>query len=636
MLQTIRDRASGWIAYIIVLLISIPFALWGIHEYMGGDDPLLAAQVNGNEIPLRAFNREFHQQRQYLQAIMGGGLPSQNEMLLKQSVINSMVRQELLAQEVESAGYRVGDKVIYSEISAIPAFSKDGQFDKQRYVQVLQSQRRSEAEFEQGLRQQLRLDHFVDGVRGSAFLTKSSLDDYLRLKNQQRSVTYFVIPADSEKASHEVGEEVIEKYYKSHQERFRTPERLKLSYVELKEANIIEGMEVDQEILEESYRDQADRYLDPEQRRARHILLKVPSSDTDGEDEKLENEVEKRVQELSSELRGGADFASLAQQYSEDKLSAPSGGDLGFIARGDMDPAMENVLFKMDVEQISDPVKTEQGFQIVQLLEIKPARQKSFEEVRDQVELEYKQRIAESQFVEMTERLLTLSYEQPDSLEPVAEALGLIIQQTDWVSRAQGQGIASHTEVRDTAFSEEVLGQGRNSDLIELADGSVVVVRVAEHEAASPKPLEQVRDEIKSIIAKQNAREKAHEDGQQAIDDLRAGKSIETLAQQFDAEVKQSEFIKRDDKQVPAAILRKVFTLNKPQQDKQTMGGVPLASGDFAVIILNAVREAALTDEDKEAIDTQQFVVGYGTREIEATYRTLEQGADIRILQENL
>jgi peptidyl-prolyl cis-trans isomerase D len=635
MLQVIRDRASGWIAYIIVLLISIPFALWGIQEYLGGSNPQLAAEVNGNEIPLRAFNREYHQQRQYLQSIMGGQLPPQySEPALKQSVINKMVRTELLGQEVEAAGYTVGNRVLFKEISAIPAFLKDGKFDNARYERLLQAQGRSKAEFEQSLRQQIRITHFVDGVRQSAFLPNQSLADYLRLKNQERKVSYFLIAAAPDKAAQSITEEEIKNYYQTNQQSFKTPERVKLAYVELKEQALKEGIKVDEDTLRKVYQDQADRYVNPEQRRARQIFLKFPSS-SKLVDDKLINETRAKAEELVAKLRQGADFADLAKQYSQDSLSASSGGDLGFIAKGDMDPQFEKVLFSLEMHQISDPVKTQQGFHIIQLMEIKPAEQKSFESVREQVELEYKQRAAESRFADMTEQLLTLSYEQPDGLGPVSDSLGLPVKETDWITRGSGEGIGAFKEVRKAAFSEEVLRQGKNSDLVELADGTVLVLRILAHEAAKPQPLSDVKDEIKSLIAVNKARQQARNDGRKALEKVRSGEAPEAVAEQFDSQLETPGYIRRDDTKIPHLIVHKVFTLNKPQPEEKVTGSVQLSNGDYAVVLLDAVKEPKQKQDNQKSVDAQQFL-DYGTREMEASLQVFHDAAEIQIFRENI
>jgi len=636
MLQSIRDRASGWIAYIIVILISIPFALWGIHEYFGGDDPLVAAEVNGIEIPVRAFTTTYQQQRRYLQSVMGGNLPPQfDEENLKKNVVRGMVRSELLRQKIDSSGYRVSDQVLFNTIRSMPVFQENGQFSKQRYEQILRSQGRPKPVFEGELRQDIRKAQFESGIRGSAFLPQRSLEDFLRLKNQSRDIAYFIVPADAEKASEAFGEGQIEKFYTENLTRFQTPERVKLAFIELDEVGLSETLDADETALLQFYDEQADRFVSPEQRRARHILIKLPDSAQQPLDTRKTDEVKRRAEDLVSRARNGEDFSSLATEYSDDQLSISSGGDLGFIVRGDMDPLFEEVLFGLELQQISDPVKTERGYQIIQLVDVKPAEQQPFEKVRDRVALEYKQRAAETRFIELTEQLLTLSYEQPDSLDPAADALNVPVQTTQWMTRQAGQGIGANVKIREVAFSNEVLGEKRNSELVELSDGKIVVLRVDEHEPAKPRSLEEVRGEIKQILTQRSAREVALKAGKESVVQLRQGTSLQAVADKIGAELIAPGYIKRDDTELDPSLVRKVFTLTKPTSGSSTIGGVQLANGGYAVIALQSVR-AGVTDNDaRTTVESQQFD-DYGFREFEAIYQALESRAEVQVFYDNL
>jgi peptidyl-prolyl cis-trans isomerase D len=627
MLTAIRDRVSGWIAYFIVLLISIPFALWGIDQYFGGGDPRVAAEVNGVEIPVEAFAYQFQQQRQYLQQVYGGNLTANvSDAAIEQAVIQGMVRAEVLQQEAQEAGYRVGDEALLYELSRIEAFQTDGQFDIQRYEQLLQAQQQTRAGFEQNLRRQLGLSYFEDGIWRSAFLPPSVKQDLLRLKNQRRDLEYFVIPADP--ASVKIGDKATSKYYEVHQDRFQTPEKVKLAYVELSEKALMNEIQADESALIEYYQSQVNRYIIPEQRKARHILLKLP----EGAGQDAIRKARQRAKGLVARLRAGKDFAKLAEQYSEDALSASSGGDLGFIARGDLDPRVEDVLFTLKKGEISDPIRTDLGFQIVQLTEVKPARQKPFEDVRAEVERDYRRQEAQERFVEQAEQLLTLTYEQSGSLEPAAEALGLEIQRSGWLTRSQGAGIASNPKIRSAAFKEDVL-QGRyNSDMVELGQGHVAVLRVIEHEPAQPQPLQEVRNDIKQILAVQAAREQAAKAGRQALAKLQSGKAINDVAERYQASIETPGFVERTEAIVPQPIVAKVFALNKPSPGGATVGGVELANG-YAVIALRNVQAGG---GDEATTSNSEPAVNYGLRERDAAYRALKAAAEINIMRENL
>jgi peptidyl-prolyl cis-trans isomerase D len=235
----------------------------------------------------------------------------------------------------------------------------------------------------------------------------------------------------------------------------------------------------------------------------------------------------------------------------------------------------------------------------------------------------------------MVEQLLTLSYEQPDSLTAAAEELALEVKTTSWVTEKHGEGLAADSKIRQVAFSEEVLKQGRNSDLVELADGHVVVLRIEQHEDAKPKTLEEVDEEIRSAIANDKARGRAATQGKQAVDELRSGSDISVEAKKINAQLQEPGLINRENKQVSEPILNKAFVIKKPVEGAISVGGVQLVNGDYAVIVLRSIQENPQIDEDKETLVKQQ-AVEYGSRELEAVFKTLETGADIRIMRENL
>lgn len=632
MLTAIRDRVSGWIAYFIVLLISIPFALWGVDQYFGGGDERLAAEVNGVEIPVQTFDYRYQQQRQYLQQAYGGELPpGETDAAIKQNVIEGMVRAELLRQETEAAGYRVGDAVLLNELTGLEVFQTDGQFDEQRYAQLLQMQGQTRTAFEQNLRQQISVSYFEDGIWESAFLPPSTRQDLRRLENQRRRIEYFVISAKPAEVT--IADKAIANYYEAHQDDFQTPERVKLAYVELSEQALRERLESNEAVLRQYYRDHADKYTMPEQRRARHILIKVPG----GADRKVVDEAQRRAEKLAARLEAGEDFEALAKKYSEDALSADSGGDLGFVARGDLSPAVEDVLFSLKEGAFRGPVKTELGFQIVQLVEVKPVRQSPFRRVRARVARDYRRSEVQERFVAEVEQLETLSYEQSASLEPAARALGLEVKETGWLTQHQGTGIADDLKIRAAAFEPDVLQGGYNSDVVELHPGRVVVLRVTEHEPAKSKPLHYVRWDIRQILAARKARKRAAKEGRQALVALRAGENLEAVASKHKAQIENPGFVERTGTEAPQPIIDVAFTLNKPEPQASTFGGTPVEDG-YAVIALRQVQTTVQADYDGRISETASGNPSdhYGLRERNAVYEALEAAAEVEINRGNL
>jgi len=634
MLQSIRDRASGVIAYVIVILISIPFALWGINQYFGGGGNLVAAEVNGKEIPVSAFINRYQEQRRYLQSMLGGQLPpGYSEESLKKDVIRSMVRDELLREELDRAGYRVSDQLVFDYVRSLPVFSTDGHFDPERYSRILEAQRRPKAQFENEVRQQLRRTQFEQGVKTSAFVPPATAEAYAALDGQQREAEYFLIKVDSNAIREAISDDEVAAYYKEHKSSFLTPERIKVAYVALSQENLEKRVSVDEEQLRAFFQDQADRYAKLEQRHVRHILVK---SQAEGDAPGAAKEAaRKRAEEGLRELRSGRDFAELAKEYSGDTLTADKGGDLGWVVRGDFGPKVDEVIFALQPGTYSEPVETPSGWDIFEVLEVKPRTQRPFEEVRSEVERDYKRHEAENLFEDLTERLATLSYEQAGSLEPAADALGVPIETTDWFERDKGTGVAELPAVRAAAFSEEVLNEGRNSELIETAPGTVLVLRIADHEPPAPRPLEEVAQQIRATLARKTAREQAMQRGQAAIKRLKAGESPEVVAQTYGAELKKTGFVSRHTKDQPAYLVSKLFTLPPPSPGQPVIDGVPTPDGAYAVIVLTGLREGAVDDQERQSA-ADRLTAAYGPAELKAIVDSLVEHAEVRIYDQNL
>lgn len=637
MLQSIRDRATGFIAYAIVILISIPFALWGINEYFGGTGKLVVAEVNGTEIPVSLFSQRYQEQRRYLESAFGGRLPPQySEDMLKRNVLDSIVRSEVLAEELRDAGYRVSDALVYDYIRDLPIFATDGRFDPERYAQVLDAQRRPKAQFEADVRNEIRRTQFETGVTTSSFVPSGAIDTYVALKNQQRDLQYLVIREDRSEVEKTIAESEIEAYYDQNSADFLTPERIKIAYIELDEVRLADQVDVEESAIVAHYEEHADQYVTPEERRVRHILVKADTESADDEAGGWER-ARQTIDTVASRLGAGESFEDLASELSDDSLTSDKGGDLGWLARGDLSPEVDAAVFALDVGRPGPPVRTASGWQVFEVLEVKPATQKPLDAVRDTVEQDYRQRVAESMFVDMTERLATLSYEQSDTLQPSSDALEQPVQVSDWVTRVSGSGVAASPVVREVAFADEVLQERRNSDLLEPEPGKVVVIRIAEYEPAVPRPLADVRGEIRGLLAARKSRQKEESAGSEALAQLRSQThSMEQVAASYETELTSPGFVTRMSGDVPGEILTEAFRLKRPQDGAgPSLGGASLAAGGYAILAVNAVESGAVSAEAREAASTELSEV-LGQAELQSILNAFEGAAKIRVYEENI
>jgi peptidyl-prolyl cis-trans isomerase D len=627
MLQNIRDKAQGWIAYGIVILISVPFALWGIQEYLGiGSEPVVA-KVNGAEITERALDVQFQRLRQQLREQLGSAYRPElfDDKRMRREVLNRMVRDELIEQASHAMGLRVSDVDVQATLLGMEAFQKDGRFDQQTFERAVRLQGLTPAGFMERVRKLLLSQQLAQAVGASTFVTEHEQGQALQLMNQQREFSYFVVAAADYRVDSPVSDEQIEAYYSDHQVEFAVPERVKLSYLHLDAASAGSTLEINDDELRQYYDNNQERFGLPEQRKASHILIQL----AEDADEASVAEAKQKIEALSERLAQGEDFAELAKANSQDPGSAVNGGDLGYFGRGVMDPAFEAATFALEQGQISEPVRSNFGFHLIKLADIKAGEVKPFEEARAEIEKAYRKAEGERLYFEMAESLADLSYEDPSSLEPAAEALGLTIQHSDWVTREEADGVLASPKVLSAAFSEDVLVEQNNSELIELDTESSLVLRVAEHQEATTQPLSEVRERIVDALQKQNAETQAQAEADKRKQEIEDGAPLQQAAGALS--VTGPLTLTRSDRSQPPGLIDAVFTSPKPAEGAVTVDSVRLANGDVAVFSLQAVKEGSAED------DIGDMLVQGLSRELERSLydqlvADLESQADIEIL----
>jgi len=626
MLQSIRDKTSGWIAYLIIGLISIPFALWGINSYLGGGEQQPAAIVNGDEITPRQLDYAYARYRERLSSVFGGSLPAAlgDEVILKEQVLTQLIEERVLLDYIKDQGFRVGDDKLFENIKSMVAFQQDGVFSQQLYRDQLASQGYNPALFEQELRRSAEMEQLSQAIKNTGFIVPVQQQRYNNLQNQSRKVRTLTIESSSEMAS--VTDQEIEDYYTEQAGLFMEPAMVKMDYIELSLDSIKQTIEVSEDQLLQRYEQSADQLTTPEFRTASHILISVPSE----ANEEQENQAKEKIFELKTRIDQGEDFAALAKEFSQDPGSAADGGNLGEVERGMMVKPFESVLFDLQLNQVSEPVKTQFGWHLIKLHEIAGGDTPSFAMARADIEQELRSEIAESQIYDLAENLANLGYEQPDSLLPAAEQLGLKIETTDWFSRNQGEGLAQENKVRQVAFSDDVLNQNRNSETLELDGNRIVIMHLNSLKPARRKPLEAVRQELIETLKNKKGRAQAAEQGKKLLQALQQGKTLDNIAEEEGLKVVDVGFIQRSAVAVDRDVLNTVFSMNKPK-NQAVFEGLSETDGDYTLIELSEVRVEPPADNgtDKTTDTVKALNDAQTNYEYQALVKSLTAQADI-------
>jgi len=596
MLSFIRDRAQGWIAWVIVGLLIIPFALWGVNEYVGNSDKLVAATVNGTDIGQREFQQAFYDQRGRMQQMLGGQYDAQLfDPQIKQRVINELVDRELLLQNADDMGFRVSDQTVVAAIQSIDSFRENGAFSVSLYQQQLQTQGQSPTAFERYVKRIMTAGQLPDGLASSAFVTDAELDEVIRLEKQQRDFQYFVLKTSQFQDESLADDAAIKSYYEQHVDRFLTPEKVRVEYVELSVAALKSDEEPSEEELHEFYETNQNQFSVVGERQASHILIQLE----EGADEAAVTAAREKAEDLVARLNAGESFEKLAKENSDDSGSAETGGDLGYFGRDIMEPDFEEAAFSLELNEVSEPVLTSFGYHVIKVTGIREREVKPFADVRDEILAQFQNDAAEREYFDLAEQLTNQAYEMPDSLSETADELGLELKQSPFFERHGGTGVFANPRIVTAAYSDDVLKQGFNSEPLDVGENHVLVLRLLEHQKADRRPLSEVKSQVKQSLIQEKAREAVKAAGEKALQQLEAGESIETVSKALSVDWEDAGAVTRDTRDHDTQIIKQTFRLTHPSSpDSPRYSSVVLNSGDYAVIRLNKVVDGDPTTMD--------------------------------------
>jgi peptidyl-prolyl cis-trans isomerase D len=622
MMQQIRDSLNGpLIVGVLLAIIGIPFAFSGIEGYFQSNANPTIAKVGDTKITQDQLRRAYDQRYRQLQQLLGENFRADqiNPQRMRENVLQDMVQDALLRAEARNSGYRAGDAALRDYLTAIPAFQDGGKFSPERYRQLLAQNGYTPDSFEAQQRDSLIVDQLRDSILGSAVVTADEAALATRLAKQERDFSYLQFDPAKYLPTVNVTPEQVAARYEERKATLQAPERMKLAYVELSQGSIQKAEAPGADILKTLYEAEKSRFTTPETRRASHILVNF-GADKDA--------ARKKIESLSAKLKSGSDFAELAKSVSDDTGSKDKGGDLGIVKRGDglLPPKFEAALYAMNAAgEVSEPVETEFGWHIIKLTELVPAHTEAFDAPAVQKALTdlYVNKDLQAKVQEKTQQLEQLAFENESTLEPVAKALGLSVQTTDWFTRAGGAGIAATPAVIEAAFSRDVLTDGVNSKPIALDADRLVVIRKAEYEAPRQRELAEVEATLREALRNEEARKLADADAAKALADIKAGKSIDEVAASVGATVQKQDGVTRNKSGVGLALLQTAFKLPRPVGAAVSAGNATLEDGAVAVIAVSSVRDGR--EKDGHERDTEL-----------ATLRDARAGAEFNAYREAL
>lgn len=626
MLQDLRENSQGVIAKVIIGFIVAIFALTGVEWLIGGfiSSPPVA-EINGEEIT----EAQLQFNTQNLLASLGGADIDQE--LLEQIALNQLIEETVLKQSADRAGMIVSSDRVDRAIIENPSFQINGVFDSDLAVRTMASQGYNIPLYRQALSQSMLLGQIANAYSASNFITDSELESIAELTQQTRDFRYVSVTMGTRTLGNAISQEEIQRYYDENPAEFTQEESVDVNYVVLDRNVIADEIQVDEAEIRAQYDAQRADFEGSSEKRASHILFEVGGTMDEAAAMDLAATARQR-------LLDGEDFGAVALELSSDTVSAEEGGDIGYTDGSAFPQPIEAALETLALNEISEPVVTEFGVHVVKLTEDAENVYQAFEEISDRIERELKSAEVDLLFAERIEDMSNLAFETGD-LITISEQLGLEIQSADSVPRAGSSGLFANQALVTAAFSDEVMLEGNNSDVIEIGDNQAVVLRVQQFNESAVLPLDDVMGEISIILRTQMEREAVQSLGEDLLIAAEEGGDVDALLADNELEWLDAENISRNDFSVNREVIDHVFTMAAPESEP-IVSSVSLANGTFVLVELNQVNPGEFSaipePERNRLVDSLQSDLGVS--DYQSFLVSLREGSDISaaMLEEEL
>lgn len=589
LMDKLRDGAQSRVAKLIFWLIILSFALAGIGSYLNRPANSDPAVVDDEAIPARTLEQSYQNERARMQAQYGESasqLLSNPQYLtqLKHSVLERLVNQVLLNHKALKAGIRLSDDQVKDAIRQMPEFQTNNTFDNQKFISVLSRIGYNPDSFANSMRQDLSRQFWLDGVLTTEFALPSEVDRLDALYQQKRDVKVITIPVSAFTKQITLTDKDIDAFYKAHSNEFMQPEQVKLNYVLLDSKELAKSIRPTDAELKAYYQQNSAQFTEPARLKVAHILIT-------NKDEKAAQE---KAAELLAKLKAGADFAQLAKAESADTLSARQGGELDWFEKGVMDPAFEKAAFALNQKnELSPVVKSAFGYHIIKLLDKQDAVVTPYDKAQKVVRQKYVDDKVKELFAEQQQKLSDLGFENPDSLDVVADGLKLPIHKTDFISAQQLPAAINVPAVKTLAFSEKLRDENTNSEVIAVSDSVALMLHVADYKPASVMPLAEVKDQVIAKLQKAKAVEQANATANALLTKVQAGQNIDAELTKLNAKVDEKKGLARFGADSPAQFAQAVFKLAKPSGTAVSAGLYADDQGNQSILILEKVTVAS-------------------------------------------
>ena len=621
MLQIIREKAQGVVAWTIVAMIAITFTLWGVGDYFSSNNSKsYAAKVNGVLLSWKVVNDIYDQVIQQYFSSNDLEYSKIDAVKIKTEIRDALAQRIAVVAAAEKYGFNIRDEQLKEVVRGTSDFQENGVFSVDKYRNFLRAASISEADYQMQIRQTLLVEALQGGILMSSFSFKQEADKLYDIVQQRRDFGYAIIPASKYQATIKISEEEMQDYYAKNKDSFITDEQVSIEYIKVSLDDLLNKVSIEEDELLDYYKQNSQHYVTKEQINIRHILVRAPK----GTDLVKSGESREKADDLLARLKTGAKFSDLAKQFSQDSESAPKGGDLGWITEQDADTTFVAAAFALkNPGDLSQVVQTDFGYHIIQLIARQESRVKSFAEIKTALEAEFKRTKARDLLLHNFDELNKLAVEGQQQLELVAKQLDLELKITAAFTK-QKIPAELNSKVALEAFSADLIDGGQNSELIRVDDETAVVLKVDKHIMPYQLDFAAAKPEIAGLLVSRGAKEKARQDADDFINKLADGILPFNLAKDNNVDwIVKNDIGRGGSRDLPIEITKKIFAMKKPSNDKSIYDLLSLANGDYVVLALQNVSAAVVASADLEVASNINAQITQGLGQYE--YSLFEQ-----------
>ena len=623
MLEKIRNNTQSTFAKVILGIIIVPFALFGIDSYLSSSGSnVWVAKVNGEPIGLQSYQNALLGVREQMTKQGESPDPSVFENPeFKKAVLEGLITSRLIHQEIIKSNFNISQDQLNEYVVNMPNFQRNGKFDQATYDQIAKNANLTPRKLDEEIRKDMAKQQVKDSIKKLVSFPEKLIKPMVNVAYQKRDISLFEMRLDDYKKKMKVSKKELRDFYDTNTSSFIMPEQVKINFIVYSVAGIIPTITIEDSEIKKNFEDNVDKFQGNQKRKAKHILLGFDATSSVGEKEKIKMKAKELLNKIKKTPK---EFDVLAKEFSQDSESAKKGGDLGYFSRGMMVKEFEDVVFKLKKNQLSGIVETEYGYHIIMLTDIK-GEEVTFDSVKAQIKGELIFSKAQEIYLSEAENFNNIVYEQSDSLKAAAEKFGIEIQESQWLSADAAAKFFNNESFSQAVFDPIAISEKKNIAAIEVSPNNLISARVIDFKKSAPKIFDDAKQDISNFLTTRNSQKLLIEDGDNLILSLKAGdKKIDWI---------DDLVIDRIDMQgLSGPIVNAIFKINA-KFTPNFEGIYDPNTEEYIIVRLNKTITDDITDEVSVDIFKDEYMQAL-TDEVDSAYtKDLREAASIKINQ---